>query len=69
MSTFHAWDRSVSEKGDNDLSFPEQADIDKDGIVYYIMKEGKYSLKEPVDEKEYNVLRKTVSFYYTVHQT
>lgn len=52
-----AWDRSISEKGDNDLSFPEQADTDKDGIVYYIMKEEKYSLKEPVDAKEYNEWR------------
>lgn len=49
-----AWDKSLSETDYEGNSFPEDADVDKDGIVYYIMLDGEYNLDEPVDLEEYN---------------
>ncbi len=48
-----AWDRSLAERYNGNL-FPVEADIDGDGIVYYIMGPGEYELNEPVDLERYN---------------
>lgn len=43
-----AWDKSYVE-----TDFPDELDKDGDGIVYYIMEDGTYELKTPVDLEEY----------------
>ncbi len=49
-----AWDKSLSETNYDGEPFPEDADKDGDGIVYYIMPDGKYELNAPADSEEYN---------------
>ena len=38
------------------MTFPHEADLDRDGMVYYIMS-GEYALENPVDNAAYNVWR------------
>lgn len=52
-----AWDRSLSETNSNGDPFPEESDTDGDGIVYYIMQDGEYTLDQPVDWAEYEKWR------------
>ncbi len=51
-----AWSKGYNEKDWNGNPFPEEADIDGDGVVYYIM-EGDYQLVNPKDGEEYNQWR------------
>ncbi len=48
-----AWDRTVSETNYDNEEFPSDCDADEDGIVYYIMQDGNYELKDPADGPEY----------------
>lgn len=49
-----AWDKSMSETDSDGQVFPNDIDKNGDGIVYYIMLDGKYELDKPVDLEEYN---------------
>lgn len=48
-----AWGRTVSETNYSNEKFPSFCDADEDGVVYYIMQDGNYELKDPVDGPEY----------------
>lgn len=52
-----AWDKSYVEKDYEGNAFPQEADTDGDGIVYYIMTNGIYEHKDPVDLEEYEQWR------------
>jgi len=60
VAVVDAWDRSFAgdttlsstEDGMVEISFPEQADADGDGVVYYIMSDG-YVLENPIDGAEF----------------
>ena len=55
-----AWDKSFSEIGytiEAYSKFPDEIDIDSDGILYYVIPEGNYELAELLDLKEYNEWR------------
>lgn len=52
-----AWDKTLSEKDYDGNSFPDSVDVNGDGIVYYIMSDGKYEFRRPVDGEEYNQWR------------
>lgn len=52
-----AWDKSYHEKDSSGNSFPEEMDIDGDGILYYIMLDGTYEFHTPFDLEEYNQWR------------
>ena len=54
-----AWDKSISEKDSEGNLFPDEIDKNGDGLVYYIMLDGKYELNTPVDLEEYNEWRKS----------
>lgn len=49
-----SWDKSVSETSFSGAAFPEERDLDQDGVIYYIVKEGEYEYKDPVDRDEYD---------------
>ena len=53
-----AWEKSISDTREG-IAFPDQADIDGDGIVYYIKIEGDDSFDKPVDFAEYEQWRKS----------
>ena len=58
VATIEAWEKSISDtKGE--IVFPDQADIDGDGIVYYIQAEGEYGYHNPVDFAEYKEWRES----------
>lgn len=48
-----AWDRNLSETDDYGNAFPEDADEDGDGIVYYILPYGEYDYDDPMDWDAY----------------
>lgn len=50
-----AWDRQFV-----DSNFPEEADRDGDGVVYYLMEYGAYVLDDPVDGPEYEQWRESL---------
>ncbi len=52
-----AWDREYAEKDSDGNLFPQEVDVDGDGIVYYVMTDGEYKLEDPMDTKEYNQWR------------
>ena len=49
-----AWDKSFSEVNYSGNKFPEAADVDGDGMLYYIIKGKEYVLDNPVNLKEYD---------------
>ncbi len=51
-----AWSRGYREEDYDGNPFPEEADVDGDGMVYYVM-EGDYALVNPMDGAEYNQWR------------
>ena len=51
-----AWDKSLHEVYDG-RDFPDEADLDGDGVVYYLMEYGDYSLESPVDGEQYGQWR------------
>ncbi len=52
-----AWDKSLSETDFNGDAFPEEKDLNGDGILYYIMQEASYDQKTIVDMEEYKEWR------------
>ncbi len=57
VAQIDAWDKSFNEESYIADTFPEEIDKDGDGIVYYIMYEGKYEYNTPVDFEEYDKWR------------
>ena len=53
-----AWDKSFMEFYDGQ-DFPDQADLDGDGVVYYLMDYGDYSREHPVDAEQYRQWRES----------
>ena len=51
-----AWSRGFREEDYDGNPFPEDADVDGDGMVYYVM-EGDYALVNPMDGAEYSQWR------------
>lgn len=51
-----AWSRGFREEDYDGNPFPEDADADGDGMVYYVM-EGDYALADPMDGAEYGQWR------------
>lgn len=49
-----AWDKSMSETDNEGKHFPDDIDKNGDGVVYFIMLNGKYENDNPVDLEEYN---------------
>lgn len=49
-----AWDKSFSQKDDQNNPFPSDVDKSGTGYVYYIMKDKQYDNTHPVDAAEYN---------------
>lgn len=49
-----SWNKSVAETGYDGTAFPKEKDLDQDGVVYYILKEGEYEYKNPIDRDEYD---------------
>lgn len=49
-----AWDKSLSETDNEGKHFPDDIDKNGDGVVYFIMLNGKYENDNPVDLEEYN---------------
>lgn len=56
VASVDAWSKRFKEKDQDGNPFPEEADKDGDGVVYYIM-EGDYYLVNPKDGEEYNQWR------------
>lgn len=52
-----AWDKSMSETDNEGKHFPEDIDKNGDGVVYFIMLNGKYEKDNLVDLEEYNQWR------------
>ncbi len=44
-----AWDKALRDTNYDGEAFPADVDADGDGLVYYIMTDGKYHLDDPVD--------------------
>ena len=55
-----AWDKEVTEEDSDGTVFPKEIDRNGDGLIYYIMTDGTYERKNPVDLEEY---RKWQEFY------
>ena len=55
-----AWEKMYSEKAWTGEVFPDKADFDGDGILYYIMTDGEYNYDEPVDGAEYRKWRASI---------
>lgn len=53
VASVDAWDKAFHDTDYDGKPFPEEADTDGDGIVYYITPEGGSKAK-PVDQAEYN---------------
>lgn len=53
-----AWSKGFREKDRDGNPFPKEADLDGDGVVYYVM-EGDYYLADPMDGEEYNQWRES----------
>ncbi len=49
-----AWDKEYAKKDSDGNLFPQEVDVDGDGIVYYVMTDGEYKLEKPIDADEYN---------------
>ncbi len=49
-----SWDKSISETSYDGTVFPKETDIDQDGVIYYIVKEGEYEYKAPIDRSAYD---------------
>lgn len=52
-----AWDKSLSETDNEGKHFPDDIDKNGDGVVYFIMLNGKYEKDNLVDLEEYNQWR------------
>lgn len=52
-----AWEKAYNETAWTGETFQEKADIDGDGVLYYIMTDGEYNYDEPIDGKEYRKWR------------
>lgn len=48
-----AWDKALSDINYMGQKFPEETDVNGDGLVYYIMTGEEYELNDPVDLAEY----------------
>ena len=55
-----AWQKAQSETAWTGEVFQEKADKDCDGVLYYIMTDGKYNYDEPIDGAEYWKWRKSI---------
>lgn len=49
-----AWDRSLTEIGWENKSFPTEVDVSGTGIVYYVMAGGVHDVSSPMDAGQYN---------------
>ena len=47
-----AWEQTYQSEYDG-VEFPKEADIDGDGLLYYIMKDDKYEYQNPIDTEAY----------------
>lgn len=56
IGSVDAWSRGYREQDYDGNPFPEEADLDGDGVVYYVM-EGDYYLVNPMDGAEYSQWR------------
>lgn len=54
VGSVDAWDKSFWRTDYAGEPFPEEIDVDKDGIVYFLLVDGNYGYENPVDSKEYN---------------
>ena len=57
IAQIDAWDKSFSEKSYIADEFPEEIDVDNDGIVYFVTIDGEYEPTKVLDLKEYNEWR------------
>lgn len=55
-----AWEKEYNEKAWTGEEFQDKADIDGDGVLYYIMTDGKYNYDEPIDGEEYYKWRTSI---------
>ncbi len=55
-----AWDKSLSEVNYDGSSFPDDADTDGDGIVYYVMAAYGESYDNPIDLEDYTAWSESV---------
>ena len=55
-----AWEKMYNEKAWTGEHFPDKADVDGDGMLYYLMTDGEYNYDEPVDGAEYRKWRASV---------
>ena len=53
IAAVDAWNKAYRETDDAGNPFPDEADADGDGMVYYLMKGGDYRLEDPLDGEEY----------------
>lgn len=54
IGSVDAWDKSYFEQDFSGNPFPDETDVDGDGMVYYFMSADDFSRKEPVDGEKYN---------------
>lgn len=57
IASINAWSRAYREEDYDGNPFPEEADADGDGMVYYTMEGGTYTLENPLDGAEYQLWR------------
>lgn len=58
IAVVDAWDKAWAKiDPSSGAAFPEEVDTDGDGVVYYIMKDGKFEYNTPCDFEEYNQWR------------
>lgn len=57
MAGVDAWSRSWREEDYDGNPFPEEADADGDGLVYYVMPGDDYVLADPMDQAAYDEWR------------
>lgn len=53
VANVEAWDKSYIETDWEGNAFPDEADADGDGRVYYVMPGERYEKNEPIDNEEY----------------
>lgn len=48
-----AWDESLADTNYEGTKYPKNIDVNGDGIVYYVMTDGVYELKNPITKADY----------------
>lgn len=54
VASVDAWDKELAAKDYDGTPYPTDVDKSGDGVVYYIMPDGTYSSRKPINQQDYN---------------